>query len=110
MSVFRSDLFAGVSGITSSVYFVGDAAELTVELDIDSATTCVIQGSSATGFRTAIDEDDWSTLTTITAISANDMLNVEPGFRWLRGLRETASSASWERMTVAGRNVVGGRG
>jgi len=108
MSTFRSDLFASVStsNITSAVYFVGDSEELTVALDIDSETTCVIQGSNAQGFREAIAAGDWSTLTTVASVAANDLLNVEPGFRWIRGLRETESNASWVKMEVAGRNVV----
>lgn len=111
MSTFRKDLFEDVSSdITSSVYFVGDAAELTVDVDIDSATTVVIQGSNSQGFRSAIAEDDWSTLTTDVSVTANTVYNVEPGFRWIRVLRETASTASLARATVAGRNVVWGRG
>ena len=112
MSAFRKDLFEDVSSdITSSTYFVGDAEELTLDLDVDSATTIIVQGSNAQGFRTAFVEDDWSTLTTIVSISANDILNIEPGFRWARVLRETASTASLASATVAGRNVVrrGGR-
>lgn len=106
MSAFRNDLYSAAgSDITSAVYFVGDAEELTVEIDIDSATTCRIQGSNAQGFRSAIAEDDWSTLTTAASLATNTMLNIEPGFRWIRGLRETASAASWARMTVAGRNT-----
>lgn len=107
MSTFRSDLFADVgSNITSATYFVGDAEELTVDLDIDSATTVVLQGSNAQGFRTAFIADDWSTLTTIVGVSANQIYNIEPGFRHFRVLRETASTASLARATVAGRNVV----
>lgn len=106
MSAFRNDIFAAVgSDITSSTYFVGDAEELTASLDIDSATTCVLQGSNATGFRESIAEDDWSTMTTMTGISANQLVNVEPGFRWIRGIRETASAASWAQLVVAGRNT-----
>ncbi len=111
MSTFRNDLFSGVgSDKTSAVYLVADAAELTVDLDVDSATTVTIQGSNAQGFRTAFVEDDWSTLTTMTSVAANQIINIEPGFRWLRVLRETASAASLAKATVAGRNVVWGRG
>lgn len=111
MSAFRQDLFEGLSTITSAVAFVGDAEELTIALDIDSATTPRIQGSNAQGFRSTIAEDDWSTLTTMTSLAANDLLNIEPGFRWIRVLRETASAASLASATIAGRNVVrrGGR-
>ena len=109
MSTFRNDLFAGSSAITSSVYFVGDAVGLTADIDIDSETTCVIQGSNTTGFSgPAIAEDDWSTLTTIVSLAANEIISIDPGFRWIRGLRETESSASWARFTIAGRNVAGG--
>ena len=111
MSTFRKDLFAAVgSDITSDVYFVGDAAEVTVELDIDSATTVTLQGSNATGFRESFAADDWSTMTTIASVAANNIYNIEPGYRWLRVLRETASTDSLQRATVAGRNVVWGRG
>jgi hypothetical protein len=105
VSAFRNDLFASSSLVTSAVYFVGDAEELTAFLDIDSATTCVLQGSNAQGFREAIAEDEWSTLTTMVSVSANQLVNIEPGFRWLRGLRETASNASWASLVVAGRNT-----
>ncbi len=111
MSTFRSDLFAGQgSGITSTVYLVADAAELRLELDIDSATTVTVDASNGTGFREALADDDWSTLTTIVGVSANAIYDFEPGFRWLRVLRETASNASLARATVSGRNVVWGRG
>lgn len=104
MSSFVSQIFSG-SARTSNVCFVGDAEELTVFLDIDSDTTATIQGSNAQGFREAIAEDDWSTLTTMANITANDLVNVEPGFRWIRGIRESASAGSWSRMIVAGRNA-----
>ena len=107
MSSFRYDVFAAQSsGITSEVYFTGDAEEMTVDLDIDSATTVRIQGSNSQGFRDSIIEDDWSTLTTAVGLTANTVLNIEPGFRWTRILRETASTASLQRATLAGRNVV----
>ena len=107
MSSFRSDLFAGQSTITSQVFFVGDAEELTVFFDIDSATTPTLQGSNAQGFSGgAIAEDEWSTLTTMVSAAANQLLNIEPGFRWIRGVREgPASGVSWASMVVAGRNT-----
>lgn len=111
MSYARFDLFGDVgSDITSATYLVADAAEMTLDLDVDSATTVVVQGSNQQGFRTDFVEGDWSTLTTIVSISANEMLNIEPGFRWLRVLRETASTASLAKATVGVRNVVWGRG
>jgi hypothetical protein len=105
MSAFRNDLFNGVSTRTSAVYFVGDAESLTALLDIDSATTCVLQGSNAVGFRSSIAEDEWSTLTTMVTVSTNQMYNIEPGIRWFRGIRETESAASWASLVVAGRNT-----
>ncbi len=108
MSTFREDLFDGVSGLTSNIRLVADAAEMTVAYDVDSVTSLVIQGSNAQGFRTAFVEDDWSTLTTIAGASANGLVNIEPGFRWLRCIRESATSMP--SATVAGRNVVWGRG
>lgn len=107
MTSFRTDLYGSglTSVITSSVYFVGDAEELTAFLDIDSETTCVIQGSNAIGFRTAIAAGEWSTVTTATSVGANTMVDIEPGFRWLRGIRETASNASWAGLVLGGRNV-----
>ena len=105
MSAFRNDLFNGVSTRTSAVYFVGDSEELTAFLDIDSATTCVLQGSNAQGFRESIAEDEWSGLTTMVGLSANQLVNIEPGFRWIRGIRETESAASWASLVVAGRNT-----
>ena len=104
MSSFRSSLYPG-SLITSNAYFVADAEELTVFLDIDSATTCILQGSNADGLQSSIAEDEWSTLTTMAIVAANQLLNIEPGFRWLRGIRETASAASWASLVVAGRNT-----
>jgi hypothetical protein len=108
MSTFRSDLFGGVSGNTSTIYLVADAAEMTLAIDVDSATSVTIQGSNAQGFRVAFVEDDWSTLTTVAGASENQMLNIEPGFRWLRCIRESSTSAP--SATLAGRNVVWGRG
>ena len=109
MSAFRKDLFEDVSSDrTSSTYLVADAAEITLAYDVDSATSLVIQGSNAQGFRTAFVEDDWSTLTTIVSASANDIVNIEPGFRWLRLIRESATSLP--SAVLAGRNVVWGHG
>jgi hypothetical protein len=108
MSTFRNDLFAGVSGLTSNLYLTADAAELTLQVGVASATSLAIQASNVTGFRETIAETDWSTLTTVSGIAANDLLNIEPGFRWLRLVRESATSLP--SATLAGRNVVWGMG
>lgn len=108
MSAFRNDLFAGVSGLTSNVYLTADAVDLTLQTNVDSATSLVIQRSNGTGFRTALAEDDWSTATTLVSVTANGLYNLDPGYRWLRLIRESATSLP--SATVAGRNIVWGRG
>jgi len=108
MSSFRNDLFAGVSGFTSNVYLTADAVDLTLQTNVDSATSMHVHVSNATGFRTAIAEDDWSTKTTVVSMAANGIYDVDPGFRWLRVVRESA--ASLPSVTIAGRNVVWGQG
>lgn len=102
MSTFFKDLYAGTSNLTSAVYFVGDAEEFTVQHQGGSATTVILQGSNGTGNRVALAEAEWSTITTITGVAANTLYNIEPGFRWFRGIRESASSTT--ALVVAGRN------
>ena len=105
MSTFRRDLFGTVaSDITSEVYFTGDAKEMTLDCVVPSATTLIFQATNQQGFREAFVEADWSTLTTVAVVSANRIFNIEPGFRWFRCLRETASTASWSNAILAGRN------
>jgi len=104
MSSFRSSLY-GDSAITSNVYLTADAEEMTLFMDIDSATTVVLQTSNAQGFQTAIGEDEWSTSTTMVGVSTNQLVNIEPGFRWFRVLRETASTASLASAVISGRNT-----
>jgi hypothetical protein len=108
MSTFRSDLFGGVSGNTSTIYLVADAAEMTLFYDVDSATSLEIHGSNASGFRHAILEDEWSVLTTIAGAVDNGLVNIEPGFRWARVVRE--SDTSLPSAVLHGRNVVRGHG
>lgn len=107
MSTFRNDLFAGVSGLTSNVYLVADAADLTLQANATSSTGVTVQGSNVRGFD-GFDEADWSTLTTISGITQAEMLYVQPGFRWLRVVRESATSLP--SATLVGRNVVWGHG
>ena len=103
MATFRRDLFIDSgSDKTSEVYFVGDAEELTLASRVGSATTVVVQASNATGFREAIPEADWITIRSTTAVSADTVQDFEPGFRWMRCVRE--SHASWTHAVVAGRN------
>lgn len=108
MSTRREDLFNGVSGLTSATALVADAAELTVQPLIASETSLEVWGSNADGFSSALAEGDWSVLTTLVSLSANDMYNIEPGFRWLRVVRESAASATAVNINM--RNVVRGMG
>jgi len=95
------DLYAGQgSNVTSSIFEVASAEDITLQLDIASISTTTVQGSNATGFRTALAETDWSTLTTVVA-STDQFLNIEPGFRWLRCSRSS---------NVMSRAILGVRG
>lgn len=99
--VKRFDLYNGLgSDVTSSTFFVGDAREMTLQIQVGSTSTVTVQGSNATGFRVAIEEDSWSALTTWNVTEA-EMINIEPGFRWLRCQRN-GSSASQAILGVQG--------
>ena len=99
--VRRFDLYEGLgSDVTSSTFFVGDATEITLQVLIGSTSTVTVQTSNATGFREAFTEDDWSNVTTWN-IAADEMINIEPGFRWLR-LQRNGSSASQANLGVYG--------
>ena len=83
------DLYAGLgSDVTSAVFNVGDARLLTLQMDIASISTTTVQGSNVTGFRSAIAEGDWSTLTTVIS-NTDQFLNIEPGFKWIRCSRSS---------------------
>ena len=75
------------SGITSECYNVSGAREITLFLR-GSPSTTTIQGSNSSGYATDITNTtaDWSDLTVITS-PGPDMLNIEPGFGWIRCLR-----------------------
>lgn len=101
MSAFRNDLYATVgSDLTSATYLVADAEEMTVQALIGSAASLHIEGSNATGFRTAIGEDDWSRMTSV-AVASDGLYNIEPGFRWLRCIRTSGLTSA----IIAGRNT-----
>ena len=104
MSTFRRDILSTVgSDITSEVYMTADAEELTIQLIVPSATTVILSGSNDTGKR-AGGIVVWSVLTTIESVATNTVYNIEPGFRWFRCQRETASVASLSQAILAGRN------
>jgi hypothetical protein len=82
------DLYARLGSVStttqSDVFFVGDSTEITLQLDIASASTTTVEGSnSTTPVGETVPAADWSTLTTVIA-SADQFLNIEPGFRYIR--------------------------
>jgi hypothetical protein len=95
MGFFSRDLYASkaASIFTSEVYNVKDAAELTLFLR-GSPSTTTVQGSNADGRLTDITNTttDWSDLTVITSPSP-DMLNIEPGFAYIRLIRSETTEA-----------------
>ena len=105
MATFRRDLYASkaASGVTSETYRVIDAIELTLFLR-GSPSTTTVQGSNADGRTVAISNTttDWSNLTVVISPSPGDMLNIEPGFQYLRCLRSETTEA-----VLAGRNNAG---
>lgn len=87
----RRDLFTSktASEITSETYWVGDARHISLFLD---GSTQTVQGSQDEGRATAIGEATWSTLTRFVASTA--LLDIEPGFRWLRVQRSGSSGTA----------------
>ena len=87
MYSFNRSLYTtkAASAITSELYRVQDAKELTLFVR-GSPSTTTVQGSNAVGAFSAIPETSWSVLTTIVS-SATNLLNIEPGFQWIRCLR-----------------------
>jgi len=87
----RRDLYeAKGSDVTSEVYWVGDARSISMWLD---ASVITVQGTNQEGRDSAIDEDNWSLLTTLTDPD-KEMLDIEPGFRWLRTLRSGSTGTA----------------
>ncbi|MDX1486705.1 MAG: hypothetical protein R3268_00790 [Acidiferrobacterales bacterium] len=95
MGNYRRELYASktASEVTSETYWVGDAQELTVQL-LGSPSTTTIQGTNVDGRSAAIAETDWSTISTVIG---DGIVNIEPGWRWMRGLRSetTAMHVNW---------------
>lgn len=72
------------SAITSEVYWVGDADEIDLFLR-GSPSTTTVQATLADGRRSAIAENSWSALTTVTAHSGlTALLDIDPFAGWLR--------------------------
>lgn len=103
MSTFVRNLYEDApSALTSEVYFVGDAEEMTISFAASSAASAHIQASNDRGFREAI--TSWSTLTSLAIPTTGDLLNIEPGFRFIRISR---NSNTLSEAQLSGRNNFG---
>lgn len=100
---YRADMYDGVgaSAITSNVEWIGDAADISLFIRGTGSVTTV-QLSNADGRHTAtgqasIPETSWSDATTVTSPSP-DMLDIEPGPRWIRSIRSetTEVTLNWK--------------
>lgn len=91
------DLFnsVGASAVTSEVYGIqGFHDGFTLQV-VGSPSTTTVQGSNDYGYNAAI--TNWSTLTTLYGAT---VVNIEPGFNWLRMQRSETSNAiiaGWQR-------------
>ena len=89
------DVYAGLatSIVTSNLLYAPDATEITMQVIGGSASTLTLQFSNVTGpmAGAAIEEGEWSTGSTVISTN-NNFLNIEPGMRWVRGLRTSAAS------------------
>ena len=94
MSTARRDLYTGIdaSGVTSEIYFAGDADTVSLFLR-GSPSTTTIQLSNASGFAAAIPEASWSNASTVVSPSP-DMLDIQSGFRWIRTLRSETTEVT----------------
>lgn len=92
------DLYASkaASDITSESYWVGDADDLTLQLR-GSPSTTTVQVTNVNGRTSAIDEDDWTSLVTV---SGETVAALDTGFGWLRLQRSETTAARlrvWNR-------------
>ena len=94
MANVRKELYEDIaaSGVTSNIYFAGDAWTVSLFLR-GSPSTTTIQLSNATGFRSEIDENAWSNATTVISPEP-DMLDIQAGFRWIRCLRSETTEVT----------------
>ena len=86
----RRDLYGSkaASDITSETYYVGDADAISLFVR-GSPSTTTLQGSNEDGRNVDIKNTgaaDWSTLSTVINPSP-DMIDIEPGFAYLRATR-----------------------
>ncbi len=87
------------STFTTASVLVADFDNLTVSwaTDTAAASTYTIQGTNVDGFGAVIAEADWSD---ITAMTAQGIFTVDPGVRWVRGLRNSNESLSISRLQL----------
>lgn len=92
--VARRDLYASktASEVTSEVYWIGDAREITLFFR-GSPSTTTVQISTDDGRTAALPENGWSNATVIIS-PGPDHIDVEPGPRWLRFLRSETTEAT----------------
>ena len=90
----RRDLYNSIaaSGVTSEVYYCGDAFTVSLFLR-GSPSTTTIQLSNADGKSSVIAEASWSNASTVVGPSP-DMLDIQSGFRWIRCLRSETTEAT----------------
>lgn len=90
----KSLLDLTTSNLTSNPQLIADANAISLSLVTQTAdTNYAIHVSNANGWTSAIPENSWSTATTI---GAQGPFILEPGFRWVRAKRPSASSATIE--------------
>ena len=94
----RSILTSGSSG-TGPAIFVGDARLLTVSIQSStgSASRFTFDASNDDGFKAAIGDATWSTLTVLTA---KGIYTVDPGARWIRAQQPVFSLSATSANTV----------
>ncbi len=88
----RRDIFTDQgSGLTSEVYWVGDARSVSLMLD---GSTQTVLGTNQEGRSAALSMNtlNWSTLTRMVADKT--LMDIEPGFRWLCVQRSGSSGSA----------------
>ena len=87
------------STFTTASVLVADFSQLVVSWQTDTglASVYTIQGTNVDGFGAVIAEGDWSD---ITAMSAKGIFTIDPGIRWIRGLRNSNESLSISRLQL----------
>ena len=88
----RKNLFENAgSGLTSAVYWVGDARRMSLMCD-GSVQTVIATNQEGRDAALSMDTLNWSTLTRMVAQRA--LMDIEPGFRWLCVQRSGSSGTA----------------